>query len=195
MDKPQLFIFAGPNGAGKSTISRLVLGDEVDVFDGDLLQKQLETEQPDLSWQKMYEITSGIFREKQDNAILNREDFAYETNFTFEQSIRIPEKFRAAGYEITMFYVGLGTIEESTDRVNLRKKEGGHDVDAASIEMNFNGRIENIKSFFSFFDRLFFIENPIINPPRIVLHAQSGRIIRQSENLPEWVKNHFSEIL
>jgi predicted ABC-type ATPase len=195
MDKPQLFIFAGPNGAGKSTISRLVLGDEVDVFDGDLLQKQLETEQPDLSWQKMYEITSGIFREKQDNAILNREDFAYETNFTFEQSIRIPEKFRAAGYEITMFYVGLGTIEESTDRVNLRKKEGGHDVDAASIEMNFNGGIENIKSFFSFFDRLFFIENPIINPPRIVLHAQSGRIIRQSENLPEWVKNHFSEIL
>ncbi len=125
----------------------------------------------------------------------NGDDFAYETNFTFPQSIEIPQTFRNNGYEINMFYLGLNSITESTRRVALRTKKGGHDVDSGSIELNFNGGIVQVLNYFAFFDRFLFIDNPVISGPRIVLQAELGKIKSKSPNLPRWLKTHFATLI
>ena len=193
MDKPQLFVIAGPNGAGKSMISKWLLGEDVDVFDGDKLQKELSDIYPDTNWEGLRHLSAQIFEAKWQKAIQTHEDFAYETNFTFPQSIQLPIHFKENGYETNLFHIGLDNIQKSTDRVNMRVAEGGHDVDNGSIELNFNGGIFHITKHFAFFDRLLFIDNPISTKPRIVLYAESGVIMRKTEPLPGWVTEHFTE--
>lgn len=195
MDEPQLFIVAGPNGAGKSFASKLLVGDDLEVFDGDKLEKQLIESHPNANWERIRELSAEIFEHRWKSAIEKHEDFAYETNFTFPTSIRLPTTFKAAGYEVNALYIGLDSVDESTKRVKLRTQKGGHDVDNGSIELNFNGGIFHIIKHFAFFDRFFFIDNPISTKPRIVLHAESGIIKRKTEVLPDWVTTHFAEIV
>lgn len=195
MDKPQLFVVAGPNGAGKSSFSNLLVGSDSEVFDGDKLEKQLIESQPNASWERIRELSAEIFEYRWKSAIEKRGDFAYETNFTFPTSIRLPTTFKTAGYEINLLYVGLNSVNESTKRVKLRTQKGGHDVDNGSIELNFNGGIFHVIEHFAFFNRLLFIDNPVNTKPRIVLYAESGVILRKTEPLPGWVTTHFAEIV
>jgi predicted ABC-type ATPase len=195
MDKPQLFVIAGPNGAGKSVLSRWLLNNHLEAFDGDKLQKALAEQYPALPWEEIQRMAAHQFESQWQAARAERGDFAYETNFTFPQSIQLPITFRESGYEINMFYIGMHTLTESTRRVALRVQNGGHDVDSGSLELNFNGGIVHVLKHFAFFDRFLFIDNPISGPPKIVLYAELGKIKSKSATLPRWATTHFADIL
>jgi predicted ABC-type ATPase len=191
MDKPQLSVFAGPNGAGKSTVSNWLFGNEADVFDGDKLHKQLSEAHPNTAWEELNRLSAQIFEEKWRKAVLSRDDFAYETNFTYPQSISLPTTFRENGYETNLLYIGLDNIQKSIDRVAMRVAEGGHYVDDGSIELNFSGGIYHVIRHFAFFDRVLFIDNPIVTKPRIVLRAECGEIKSKSPTLPRCGRQTF----
>ncbi|MDJ1480587.1 zeta toxin family protein [Cytophagaceae bacterium YF14B1] len=195
MDKPQLYIIAGPNGAGKSVLSKWLVNKNIDVFDGDLLQKELSLKYKAIPWEQVQHLAAREFEKRWSNALEKREDFAYETNFTFPNSIDLPLTFQKHGYEINMFYLGIGSIAESIRRVALRVEKGGHDVDTGSIELNFTGGITHVHQHFDKFDRFLFIDNSIISTPRIVLYAELGKIKSKSPTLPRWMTTYFARLL
>ncbi len=195
MDKPQLFVIAGPNGAGKSVLSKWLLNNTLVAFDGDKLQKELTEKYPALPWEVIQQMSAQQFESQWQTALERQANFAYETNFTFPQSIQIPKAFQEKGYEINLFYIGLHTLSECARRVALRVQNGGHDIDSGSLELNFNGGIVHVIKHFAFFDRCVLIDNSILNDPKIVLYAEFGKIKSKSATLPRWVTMHFSDIL
>ena len=133
--RPEFAVIAGPNGAGKSKLSSYYI--HCDSFDGDLLALNLRKEHPE--WQEHWisGTVAGELQRQKDNAISLRKDFAFETNFSNDLILNMIEEFKEAGYKISLFYFGLGSLEECTLRVMQRKMFGGHDVSNEIIEYNF----------------------------------------------------------
>ena len=68
------------------------------------------------------------------------------------------DEFKEAGYKISLFYFGLGSLEESTFRVMQRKMFGGHDVSNEIIEYNFHEGIKRMQRNLHLFDSITFVD-------------------------------------
>ena len=155
--RPEFAVIAGPNGAGKSKLSSYYI--HCDSFDGDLLAFNLRKEHPE--WQEHWisGTVAGELQRQKDNAISLRKDFAFETNFSNDLILNMIEEFKEAGYKISLFYFGLGSLEECTLRVMQRKMFGGHDVSNEIIEYNFYEGIKRMQQNLHLFDSITFVED------------------------------------
>ena len=112
---PIMYIFAGNNGSGKSTIRNLIvdrLGISVNI-DPDALARAIDPIHPESR-----KISAGKEAIKlAKDCIRNRRDFSVETTLAGGNAIRLMRDAKANGFEVTMFYVGLGdyhlNLEES----------------------------------------------------------------------------------
>lgn len=154
--RPEFAVIAGPNGAGKSKLSSYYI--HCDFFDGDLLALNLRKEHPE--WQEHWisGTVAGELQRQKDNAISLRKDFAFETNFSNDLILNMIEEFKEAGYKISLFYFGLGSLEECTLRVMQRKMFGGHDVSNEIIEYNFYEGIKRMQQNLHLFDSITFVD-------------------------------------
>lgn len=154
--RPEFAVIAGPNGAGKSKLSSYYI--HCDSFDGDLLALNLRKEHPE--WQEHWisGTVAGELQRQKDNAISLRKDFAFETNFSNDLILNMIDEFKEAGYKISLFYFGLGSLEESTFRVMQRKMFGGHDVSNEIIEYNFHEGIKRMQQNLHLFDNITFVD-------------------------------------
>ena len=130
--RPEFTVIAGPNGAGKSRLSPYYI--HCPSFDGDLLALNLQKEHPDWEERWISGTVAGELQKQKDNAIALRKDFAFETNFSNNLILNLIGEFKEVGYKISLFYFGLGSLEECTLRVMQRKMLGGHDVPNKVIE-------------------------------------------------------------
>ncbi len=80
---PVLTIIAGCNGAGKSTFAPSFLPEGLISFDYDKLFLEYYNQLPDseLREELARNKTTGIFEKAVDEALTNKVDFCYETNF------------------------------------------------------------------------------------------------------------------
>ncbi len=128
---PHLLIVAGPNGSGKTTImrhlrDRLQLDLGVYVNADDIAATLPSAPDRDLVAQK----TAADMRA----ACLERgDDFTFETVMSHPSRIDELRRARAAGYRITLVFVGTADPRINLDRVRQRVEEGGHDVPADRI--------------------------------------------------------------
>ena len=96
--RPEFTVIAGANGAGKSRLSSYYI--HCKSFDGDLLALNLRKQHPD--WEERWisgTVASELQKQKND-AIANRRDFAFETNFSTDFTQDRIEEFRIARCEI-----------------------------------------------------------------------------------------------
>lgn len=154
--RPEFTVIAGPNGAGKSRLCSYYI--HCDSFDGDLLALNLRKEHPEWEERWIGGTVAGELQKQKDNAITLQRDFAFETNFSNDLIINLINEFKKAGYKISLFYFGLGSLAESTSRVIQRKMFGGHDVADEVIEYNFHEGIKRVQQNLHLFDNITFID-------------------------------------
>ena len=113
---PNLYIISGCNGAGKTTASLTVLPEMLDCHEfinADEIARGLTPLNPDKAT-----IEAGrIMFSKIDRLILNQEDFAFETTLATKSYVKTIERARQAGYEITLLYFWLDTVNLAIERV------------------------------------------------------------------------------
>jgi predicted ABC-type ATPase len=140
---PDLYIIAGCNGAGKTTASFTVLPEmlKCDIFiNADEIARGLSPLNPDLS-----SIEAGRLMLKKVNGFIPlQKDFAFETTLssrTFRNTIFKARKF---GYETTLVFFWLNSVDLAFERVETRVLEGGHHVPKNVISRRYFAGIKNL---------------------------------------------------
>ncbi|MQP10865.1 hypothetical protein F7D20_02555 [Prevotella copri] len=167
--RPEFTIIAGPNGASKSRLG--IFYSNVQAFDGDRLAMTLKKEHPD--WVSRWidgTVISTLMKET-DNAIENKLNYAFETNFSSNLATHLIQKFKDAGYKISLIYFGLSSKEDSLSRVMQRQVMGGHNVSQEVIEYNFTEGIKRVRASLALFENILFVDGTsdfgdIITPVR-----------------------------
>lgn len=133
MQQPYLRIFAGCNGSGKSSYSKVFSQDAI-PFDFDKRFLERYNSMPDSELREVIakNRTSEEFLSESNYAITNSELFAFETNL-FPFPVELIAKAKTQGFKIEMYFFCLKSIELAKERVEIRSKNNGHDVDEQTI--------------------------------------------------------------
>lgn len=190
--RAEFAIIAGPNGASKSRLG--IFYSSVKAFDGDKLAMQLRKEHPD--WKERWIEGTVISTLMKDvtTAIESRRNYAFESNFSSDLPLNLVQKFKAAGYKISLIYFGLSSKEESLFRVIQRQSMGGHDVSQEVIEYNFTEGIKRVRASLSMFENIFFIDGTSDFGDIVAIHvAKSGK--HQITDHPTiWFDKYFKDV-
>ena len=142
---PRLTIIAGPNGAGKSTFSKKLLeeqGIEAFDFDKEFYNTWKRFDYDPAVERGVRESVADKFDEAKQNAIINRTNFAFETNYHIDTIIDTVTKFKAAGFETELLFIALLSADLAIERVKNRVLNNGHSVDIHTIRDRFEKGLE-----------------------------------------------------
>ena len=138
---PNLYVISGCNGAGKTTASYTVLPEILDCeefINADEIARGLSPFNPDKA-----AIEAGrIMLSKIDEFINKKVDFAFETTLSSKSYLHTINEAKAHGYEVTLLFFWLDSVELAIERVKTRVAEGGHDIPEKVIRRRYYAGIK-----------------------------------------------------
>lgn len=154
-----LYIISGCNGAGKTTASYTILPDILnckEFVNADEIAKGLSPFSPDGA-----AIQAGRLMLEKINLLVNSDtDFAFETTLATKSYKNLILKAKKNGYKVTLLYFWLRTPELAVKRVEVRVKEGGHNIPDDVILRRYTNGLNNFFNIFkSIVDEWMFIDN------------------------------------
>jgi predicted ABC-type ATPase len=181
---PQLVLLAGPNGAGKSTFYDVFLaGSPLPFLNADLFAA--ETGVDSLEAARILDAT-------RDRMIEQKLGFITETVFSdpFGQKVDMLRKAVAAGYDVTLIYIGVASPELSSRRVDQRIARGGHDVPRERIASRFKRSLDNLRKALDFVPTVELYDNSSADEPyRHIATFKAGTMQwRSAGRLPAWAR-------
>lgn len=135
MEKKQLVILAGPNGCGKTTLADLLRADKVisTYVNADLIAQGMSISDGELS-----AISAGrALLNRVEMALENGESFAFESTMAGRSWTKLIKRAQALGYEVTICFAVVDSVEIALARIRERVKEGGHDIPSEVVERRF----------------------------------------------------------
>jgi len=138
-----LYIIAGCNGAGKTTASFTILPDILDCrefVNTDEIAKGLSPFQPE----KVAIEAGKIMLNRINNLLHENVNFAFETTLASKTYKNTILKAKEAGYNVTLLFFWLQTVELAKKRVAKRVLEGGHNIETEVIERRYLKGIRNL---------------------------------------------------
>jgi predicted ABC-type ATPase len=181
---PQLVLLAGPNGAGKSTFYDVFLSDSpLPFLNADLFAA--ETGVDSLEAARILDAT-------RDRMIEDGLGFITETVFSdpYGYKVDMLRKAVAAGYDVTLIYIGVASTELSSHRVDQRIARGGHDVPRDRIEGRFKRSLDNLRKAIPIVPTVELYDNSSAEEPyRHVATFKAGSLQwRMMGRLPTWAR-------
>jgi predicted ABC-type ATPase len=143
MNDKKLYIIAGCNGAGKTTASFTILPEILDCkefVNADEIAKGLSPFQPE----KVSFEAGRIMLNRIDELLSENENFAFETTLSTKSYKNKIIEAKERGYRVTLLFFWLQTIELAKERVQIRVKEGGHNIEPEIIERRYIRGIKNL---------------------------------------------------
>src|SRR5215204_7511665 len=134
--RPRIVIIAGPNGAGKTTFAREFLPREAglpDFINADLIAQGLSPFAPEEAAIAAGRIMVQMIREK----VRRRESFAFETTLSGRNYARHIPRWRKSGYDVTLIFLSLPSVDIALRRIQVRVAQGGHNVAPAVVRRRF----------------------------------------------------------
>ena len=140
---PNLYVISGCNGAGKTTVSYTVLPEILhceEFINADEIARGLSPFNPDKA-----AIEAGRIMLSRINDFLKKKvDFAFETTLASKSFLNTIKKASEKGYEVTLLFFWLDSVELAIERVKTRVAEGGHDIPAKVIKRRYSSGIKNL---------------------------------------------------
>jgi predicted ABC-type ATPase len=145
-----LYIIAGCNGAGKTTASYTILPKILnckEFINADKIAKGLSPFQPE----KMAIEAGRIMLKRIDELLNSDKSFAFETTLSVKTHQDTVCRAKNKGYNVTLLFFWLRTVDLAKQRVRMRVMEGGHDIEEDVIEWRY---IRGIKNLFDIYIRI-----------------------------------------
>ncbi len=142
--RPRCIVIAGPNGAGKTTFAREYLpgiARMVHFVNADLIAGGLSPLKPELA---AIAAARMVLREI-DRLAAKRADFAFETTLSGRTYVRRIEAWKRAGYRIEIVFLRLDSVDLALRRIEVRVRQGGHDVPKRDVLRRFTRGWENFQ--------------------------------------------------
>lgn len=175
---PILTVIAGCNGAGKSSYAKAISTNKLSSFDYNkvYLRVYYSLRDSELKERMSHNLAYKELEESVYQAIKNKTDFTYETNFNSEP-LYWPEKFKKAGYQIRLIYFCLRSIKEAKRRVQIRVENGGHFVPESEINLRYKLGFENLNSKWGYFDDVYIFDTSTYNEePKFLLSIANNKV-------------------
>jgi predicted ABC-type ATPase len=139
----KLYIIAGPNGAGKTTASYTILPEIFDCkefVNADEIARGLSPFN-----QESVAIKAGkIMLQRIDELLKEHSSFAFETTLSSVSYRNLIKNAQKQGYEVTLLFLMLDSVELAQYRVRTRVKEGGHNIPDDVIKRRFVKGLKNL---------------------------------------------------
>lgn len=196
---PTITVVAGTNGAGKSSI----IGEFIHArggacYDPDKTARKLRTANPVLSQAEANSLAWTLGKQGLDDALNRRTDYVFETTLGGESISVLLREAARQGFRVTVWYLGLASVDEHIRRVRARVERGGHDIDETRIRERFARSRENLVALMPHLYELKLFDNSETVDigkgeaprPRILLHVRQSRIVDLAEptTMPDWAK-------
>jgi predicted ABC-type ATPase len=143
MMKRNLYVIAGCNGAGKTTASFTILPEILDCrefVNADEIARGLSPFQPE----KVSFESGRIMLHRIHELLLAEENFAFETTLSTRSYKDKLIYAKQKGYNITLLFFWLSSVELAKERVMMRVSEGGHHIPPDIIERRYKRGIQNL---------------------------------------------------
>jgi len=136
------YIIAGCNGAGKTTASFTVLPEMLncgEFVNADEIARGLSTFNPDKA-----AIEAGrLMLKKIDDLMGVKVDFAFETTLSSRSFVNTISKAKESGYQVTLLFFWLESVNLAIERVKIRVEEGGHNIPEDVIRRRYYSGLKN----------------------------------------------------
>lgn len=172
-------IVGGVNGAGKSSLTGVLKAERSDlgyIIDVDKIAAEHNGDNLKagrIAIAKMqYFIEHGI-------------SFTQETTLSGYMVEKNIQRAKDAGYSIHLFYVGLGSAEESLLRIQNRVRKGGHNIPEDDVLRRFQNRFQALVKILPYCDEVKFYDNE--NQFANVAEYRNGELIFKSDYHPGWL--------
>lgn len=144
----RVIIIAGPNGAGKTTFAREFLPNEAHcpIFvNADLIAAGLAPFAPETA-----ALQAGrLMLQEIERHFAARDSFAFETTLSGRGYLKSIHRWKAAGYDVSLFFLSLDAPETAIKRVAQRVRQGGHHIPEAVIRRRFAAGLENFRNLYA----------------------------------------------
>jgi len=193
---PKLIIIAGCNGAGKSTFASSFLPDGLISFDYDKLYLEYYNGMPDSEFRDKFALdrTSQDFGNAIMNALENKLDFCYETNFDMNP-VYWAEKFKENGFTVDLIFFCLENQDIARHRVEERTEFKGHFVDNLTIDLKWKAGYKNFNKFYKIFDNILVVDNSKQKDVYTnILQIEQGEVLLMADMIPEYFKHRLPDI-
>jgi len=139
----RLYILAGCNGAGKTTASQELIPKILDCqifINADEIAFELSPFQPE-----SVAIQAGrIMLMHIQELLTDGNSFTFETTLSAKSYTSIIRQAKNLGYEITLIFMWLNSVELAIERVATRVLEGGHHIPTDTIRRRYSAGIQNL---------------------------------------------------
>jgi predicted ABC-type ATPase len=190
--RPAVLVVAGPNGAGKSTfIGRYVQDLDVPYVNADHIARILARAHPSLSQRGLDQRAFEEAERLRDELVQLRFSFSTETVFSDPVGSKLDflERARAAGFFVTLLFIGLEHAELSIGRVQQRVARGGHDVPVDRLLARFPRTLKNLHGAIPIVNEVFLLDNSSPDVPyRFVARYADGQLVARRPPLPRWTR-------
>ena len=146
-------IIAGVNGTGKSSFRGVLEGQRVNlghIIDPDLIAKENSN--------NLF-LASKIAVQRINNCLKNHISFTQETTLGGQTVINTTKKARIEGYNVSLYYIGLSSSNESIVRIENRVKKGGHNIPTSDVIRRFENRFKTLIKLIPLCDEVNFYDN------------------------------------
>lgn len=142
------WIVAGPNGAGKTTFALKYLPQVASCsrfINADLIAAGLSPLAPE----RELLAASRIFLREIEEAISEKEDFAFETTLSGRGYSTLVKRLLSEDWKVELVYLGLPSVQMSRLRVAERVSHGGHNIPFKDIQRRFPRSLHNLLTLYA----------------------------------------------
>lgn len=178
----QCVLVAGLDGTGKSSLRGVLEGQNVllgHIIDADVIAKENNFDNIKAGKKAIEEI---------DYCLDNNISFTQETTLAGHRTVRTIKRARKQGYYVTMYYVGLNSMEESINRIANRVRKGGHNIPSDDVKRRFARRIKSLKSVLPLCDEVIFYDNE--NGFIKVAEIKNNKFQYSNGYKPQWIVSY-----
>ena len=162
-----IIIIAGPNGAGKTTFFQNAIADRMPglVFiNADEIAADLCPENPESVAVKAGRLMLAQIAKRVEAG----DSFVLETTLSGRAYARAIPAWRAAGYEVVLYFLTIADPEQSIARVAARVQQGGHHIPENVIRRRFDKGLENFYTLYRDLVDHWFLYDNSDQPPHLL---------------------------
>jgi predicted ABC-type ATPase len=181
--RKQLLDFAKASGLINASFSIEAFSKSFIFSKGELSLKSSETVE------YLAQILARFLREQM---LLKKETFCFETVFSHPSNVDIMRQAVAAGFKVYLYFVSTESPEINKYRVQVRVKQGGHNVPADKIEQRYYKSLELMYDAADICYQSYFFDNSA-DTYRLIAHYKDKeeKLKLDKAHIPRWFKKYF----
>lgn len=195
MRSKRLVVFAGPNGSGKSSLTRKLI--ERDLLPTEHIDPDRIAQ---ASGDRSRAATAGALLQaarRREEWLAEGRDFCFETVLSHARWLAFFERARSLGYDVIVYFIGIGDPMINVARVRNRAAHGGHAIPDHVVIERWHRSMDLLPTVATVADRLFVFDNgrsdraAAVTPVALVERTETGTRTDLFGNTPEWVRRNL----